>query len=121
MNINYLRQQNLLAQFLEALDLKKSMMKCHCMLSIIYFILIICGVSFHDTLSRKLLQYETNSEIEATLAKIVICKELVEIVLLGSMFINLRPRNWPQYFTLDVSYDPMVGEAIWRQDYDVPF
>ena len=35
-------------------------------------------------------------------------KELLEIAIITGILINLRPRNWPQFYTLDVPYDPML-------------
>ena len=38
--------------------------------------------------------------------KLYIVKELGEIVLFNLILFNLRPRNWPQFFALNVSEDP---------------
>ena len=36
-------------------------------------------------------------------AHIVIPKEVGEFLILTCLYLNVRPRNWPQYFILEVS------------------
>ena len=118
LNIDYMRQQNILGEFKESLLLKKGMLKCHLMLALLYCALVIFGLLMHDLVLESLLdQLRVSRETElAYLTKIVICKELIEILLLSCIFWNVRPRQWPRYFTLDVAFDPLIGQALWQQE-----
>ena len=94
------------------------MLKCHLLLALLYSVLVIVGLLMHDLVLETLLDKlrESREAEMAYLAKIVISKELVEILLLGCIFWNVRPRQWPRYFTLDVAYDPLIGQALWQQE-----
>ena len=58
-NILYIRQQGLVMQFLPSLSLKRNMLKCHCLLSVLYIVGIISGVTMHDTVSANLYAQES--------------------------------------------------------------
>ena len=118
LNIDYMRQQNILGEFKQSLILKKGMLKCHLMLALLYCVLVIVGLLMHDLVLETLLDKlrESREAEMAYLAKIVISKELVEILLLGCVFWNVRPRQWPRYFTLNVAFDPLIGQALWQQE-----
>ena len=36
-------------------------------------------------------------------AKVIIPKELGEFLLLAYLYFNMRPRNWPQFFTIEMN------------------
>ena len=36
-------------------------------------------------------------------AKVIVPKELGEFLLLACLYFNVRPRNWPQFFTLEMN------------------
>ena len=71
------------------------MLKCHCLLSVIYFGNIICWVPLHDKISANLHASENLQVYNFNLNKVVVIKELIEIFVLGAMMVNLRPRAWP--------------------------
>ena len=52
--------------------------------------------------------------------KLVIIKEVAELVILWAFFVNTRPRSWPEYFTLDVHYGNEMPVPQWQLN-NVPF
>ena len=85
------------------------MLKCHCILSSLYLVNIIYGVTMHDKFSINIHASETLQVYNFNLNKVVFTKELVEILVISGILINLRPREWPQFFSLDVPYDPIIA------------
>ena len=108
LNVTYLRENNLIREFMPALILKRRMLRNHCLLSIVYTIMILFGLGF-----------STRTELGAkSLANLVIIKEVVETAIIWSVLLNLRPRDWPQYFTLDIAYGEIIPQ--WQLN-NVPF
>ena len=107
-----MRQQNIIGEFSEALNLKKNILRCHLLLAVLYIAIIVVGLCVHDSILVRLQVLRTESTSEAYikyLSKILLSKELTEILLIGCIIINVRPRLWPRYYTLDVAYDPLIG------------
>ena len=99
-NEGYLRTTNLHNQFWAAIALKRSMLRVNAIMGITYNLAIVVGLNCHWGQNGI-----PGKRSKDGLISFCIIKEILEISLLTLLFMNVRPRNWPSFFMLDMTED----------------
>ena len=76
------------------------MLRTNFIIATLYCLAITFGLSFHWSHDG-----EVAERSKARVTALVVLKEIVELALLSGQFLNIRPRVWPQYFTLEMLDD----------------
>ena len=63
----------------------------------------------HEIVSNNINESQTLEAYNFNLFRVIFSKEMIEIIVLTGILINLRPREWPQFYTLDVPYNPVMA------------
>ena len=103
----HLRDSNMLGQFRRGLQLKRSILRGNLVIADVYFLAVLFGLLTHATLifpAEEDLQgmVTVHEEPVRNLTAIIFLKELVELAILTFLFINVRPRTWPQFYSLEI-------------------
>ena len=93
-------EEHNLEDFLPSIRLKRKIMTRHFIFSLFYIISIVITLSFHDHI---MAVFESSTVYYRKYTVAFICKELVELLLFLSFFLNLRPRDWPAYYSLTLN------------------
>ena len=81
-------------------ELKENMLVCNLVLAIAYCMGVIAGLNSHER-----TESEENGIADLNLSALIFVKELTEILILAGLYINVRPRLWPELFVLDMRED----------------
>lgn len=63
---------------------------------------LIAFLCLNGVISLKIKEAKSEEEGIQKVAVGVMSKELIEILTLGMCIVNVRPRFWPQFFTINV-------------------
>lgn len=115
LNEAYALDHGVYEQIQESYQMKKGLLKKHCIIMMVYCGGIISCLSFihldswHSIYSQKLVigSHEYNSRV-SKLAWFYSIKETVETMILLSLFCLWRIRDWPWFYEFDVSENPRV-------------
>jgi len=80
----------MMATFGAAISLKREMLQCNLMISLIYAFAVLFGLLCHEVVFDPTVKHGAES-----LTLVVIIKEILEFSLLACLYINVRPRTWP--------------------------
>ena len=85
--------------------MKKKMLVFNLAIGLVYALVILISLI---TMTVRYQQVENKEEASPfrsmeNPAKVIIPKELGEFLLLACMYFNVRPRTWPQFFTLEMN------------------
>lgn len=114
-NEHFANNEAMIETLNESFKLKRKLLLKHCLLTVVYCMAIVLCLMFVNLSPRELLYvqglYISSPEYKSTIHKITqfyAIKEFSEILIIITLIYIWRPRDWPQFFTVEVPEDPRI-------------
>ena len=79
--------------------LKRGILTRNLLIGLVYTFLVLIGLSLHSFWEYPRSYNHVGFNV------LIFSKETIELVILVLMFVNVRPRNWPAFFSLEMGED----------------